>query len=281
MRPARLPVMMATAAVLLWAVSAASAPALGGRIPSPAGHPAATGPASAPRLFLPLVFKSFLIYVDEFADPASGWPVEESDRVAFAYRQGEYVVSFRPSAGWADGEVVWAAAAAPLEVAGAYRAETLARTPHLHTAYGIVFGLRAWDDFYALILYPNETDGHYSLLKQAGASQVVLVDWTQSSHILPVGAYNRLAISRQGQTLAAFVNGHSLDGLPAHDYPTGAQGVGLYAERWQPSLGEALFDSFRLEGEVVAGVSALGGTAAPCGVGVRPAERGPLPPAPR
>jgi hypothetical protein len=102
--------------------------------------------------YLPNVLSPYeLIYAEEFADPISGWYVEDTPEIRLSYQEGEYELRVREPE-W------WAGVVDPVDLdAASYRLDVDVRQARETNAlYGIIFDWRDWNNFKLLAIVPGE-----------------------------------------------------------------------------------------------------------------------------
>jgi hypothetical protein len=223
---------VALLAGLLLAFHAQAGPGELGRPASPDAGPASAVVSSSSPLtvtqsftvYQPLAAKGywgFLMYADDFSDPASGWYVGEIPEVRWSYQQGEYEILISAASSFA-------AVTAPFQAVDDYALEfDVRRLGGTGNLYGAVFGWSDWGHYYVFVVVPDEQV--YGVYRRSGDDWLPVVDWSSSPAIHQGDATNRLRLERSGSQLAVYANGSQLATRADSAY-TGALRVGLYAE---------------------------------------------------
>lgn len=223
---------VALLAGLLLAFHAQAGPGELGRPASPdAGTASAVVSSASPltvtqsfTIYQPLAAKGyfgFLMYADDFSDPASGWYVGEIPEVRWSYREGEYEILISAASSFA-------AVTAPFQAVDDYALEfDVRRLGGTSNLYGAVFGWSDWGHYYVFFVAPDEQS--YAVFRRSGDDWLPVVDWSVSPSIHQGDATNRLRLERSGSQLTIYVNENHLASVADSAY-TGALRVGLYAE---------------------------------------------------
>jgi hypothetical protein len=54
------------------------------------GRTVAASPSVQSSVYLPIVFQNYLLFIDNFSNPASGWPISQSGYSQKGYVNGQY-----------------------------------------------------------------------------------------------------------------------------------------------------------------------------------------------
>lgn len=179
-------------------------------------------------------------YVDDFSNPASGWPVVDVPEGYHAeYLGGEYRLLVRATD--PDGYYVRTTRRNPEIRCADCSVETEGRfASPIYGSYGILFGITDdWDSYLFLV----REDQRYTLLRWRAARP--LVDWTRSPHLNAGQAVNRLRVVRNGAQIALYANGQLL--TTVNDSALrGNLRVGLAAVAYERANVDVRFDNFRV-----------------------------------
>jgi hypothetical protein len=184
------------------------------------------------QAFLPCAFRSCqTVYLDDFSNPASGWPVEEDEIARLGYLNGEYQILVKP-AGW----VVYAYNDF---IDRDFTVEVDARpATHLVGSVGLIFS-RTESGYYLLEVSEN----WFSLWRRDPGSWSPLIDWTQSSALHTGYQSNHLKVVRQGATIALYANNQLLATFTDNTYH--GTGVGMMSDAFQDNF-DGRFDNFKV-----------------------------------
>ena len=155
-------------------------------------------------VFLPLAARSHgpcsPLWSDDFADPGSGWPVEDDSYHTFAYTGGEYQMVGK-STNWAlvsspgvrmsDGVIV-----ASMRFAG---------TGGDGDNGGIMFG-QALDEEWNFYRYTVQRNGYYCIQRHVSGYGWVTIHCDYATGYLPYPAQNRLKVVRNGSAITVYIN---------------------------------------------------------------------------
>lgn len=139
------------------------------------------------------------LFADDFSDPTSGWPIQDSATSRLDYVEGEYLIEVKQVelASWANNG----------PQLGDFDAEVEARagTTAGSLAYALLFGVQAGGrPFYAFQVDPS--DSSYVLLRLDGNAWSTVVAPERSHAILAHDAVNRLGVERRGNRIRLRVN---------------------------------------------------------------------------
>lgn len=165
-------------------------------------------------VFLPIVFKSDVVFFDDFSDPNSGWPDDESyEDCYYEYRNGRYQVKVT-----ADGQrCIIPNFNIPKQVNGTFSVKVRRTSDEeRHMLYGLIFGagVDATEDRWALEMYPNddsECDGKpfYWLYALVDGERKYFRDRCTDHIDTDEDKWNELKIIRNGKTIKVYINGES------------------------------------------------------------------------
>ena len=215
------------------------------------------------RVYLPFILRDLRsepvpLYFDDFSDPDSGWPVDDSGSVAADYDSGNYRVQIKE-----DDRFVWVSPQS-LTFDGCTVEVEAWRGTGGNSSYGIVFGLDASaGKFYAFIVQPYNQQ--YALSRRDGDSWVTLIPYTDSSHVNFNKAHNRLRVTRDGSQIRLYVNDHYLASYTDSTY-TGTRRVGIYASSGSESPIWLRYDDFTVWGPGYGTASSTAGSTGEVGV---------------
>ncbi len=172
---------------------------------------------------------------DNFSDPNSGWPQEDTVDYLSGYVDGEYRILVREpnSAGGAPCPR-FRCTDCSLEVDARYATNN-------YYAYGLTFGITDDDESaYFFLVYE---EGYYAIWTMIGGEFEPIIDYTASEHIRRGQSTNRLRVVRVGQEIRAFINGHHIITVP-DDTIMGSLRVGLVAGATDLPNVDVRFDNF-------------------------------------
>jgi uncharacterized repeat protein (TIGR01451 family) len=229
------------------------------------------GAPSGRPIYLPLVVKSPQVlcqayYIDNFGDPASGWPVADDSSHRYAYTGGEYQIWVKnPREGWSV-----TPGAKVTDFAAAVSAR---RTSGTLGAYGIQFGINSqWNQLYEFIV----ENASYSIWRYDNGNWTALKTWTFSHHIRTGKEWNRLKVIRNGVSISVYVNDQFLTTV-GDNYPTGLRWIGLVAYSPKGSGMDARFDDFSLS-PAICGTGGAGASGVAFQMGEPGGYEAPVPP---
>jgi uncharacterized repeat protein (TIGR01451 family) len=231
-------------------------------------------------IYLPIIFRNYCPpgpYADDFSDPGSGWPIDDTGDTLYEYLNGEYRILLR-NANW------WAGARPGFKASNYIVAVDVRRTTGGITgSYGLIFGLSDdWSQFYSFEIAPHSIPpAHNYIIFRYNSGNWTPLAAGFSDNISPIwDVTNRLKIERNGSLIRAYANGHLLTSVSDGSY-TGSRHVGLIAtSSSMPNL-DVRFDNFTVDPICGAASTALSGASA-AGVGFEMGEPGihevPMPP---
>jgi hypothetical protein len=189
------------------------------------------------RAYLPLIGRTLplppfcLLYSDDFSDPASGWPIEDTPDYTLGYLNGEYRMVL------IDRATNWLYLAGDFQSSD-YRVEVDARAEsNLDGGVGLVFDITPDGVFYRC----EVSDGWFGLWRR-DYTRVwkALIDWSPSAALHAGTQTNRLAVVRNGDTIMLYANGQYIGGATDGTYHDTL--IGLWAERYSSDF-DARFDN--------------------------------------
>jgi hypothetical protein len=171
------------------------------------------------KVFLPCILKACLnTYSDDFSDPGSGWDVISETYISMGYLNGEYQMTT---------QLGWGANSTQDLGVSDYRVEVDAHIVQgSDGGTGILFGATA-DGYYDFEI----SEGLFGLWRydDNSGNWTTLIDWTQSSAVLPYDQVNRLAVDRKGASMTVYVNGQMLGTVNDGTYTGTAVGMEVYS----------------------------------------------------
>jgi hypothetical protein len=189
-------------------------------------------------LFIPvLANQSCSIFLDDFSDPGSGWPVGGDNEAIFGYLAGEYQVRSKRSGFY----FLFASPACSrdnftIEVDARWEGEP-------GQDYGLLFDMVGnYDQFYLFGI--NSLNQTYTLDYYGPGSWVLLIRPQKSDAIQTGQASNHLRVSRVGEQIELAINGrvvHELD--DDRVAAAGQSGLFMNPSNRQPAA-DARFDNF-------------------------------------
>jgi hypothetical protein len=171
--------------------------------------------------------------MDDFSDPASGWPVLDTNEVSISYLNEEYRINLKES--------FWYAAATP----GIYASDFITTVDVRNDSgvdgtYGLMFGISDdWNQFY---LFEIDKFSWYGLYRYDTGNWTTLV-YTYNSAIDGGTSSNTLKIAREGTKIRYFANGTFL-GQFTDGTLTGMRRIGVAAFSYENPNVDARFDNF-------------------------------------
>ena len=173
------------------------------------------------------------LYMDDFSNPGSGWPVGDTGNALLEYLGGEYRMLVRPT-DW------WSAAAPGFKVSNGVIVAEVRNHSSNYGTYGLIFGLSDnWSQFYSFEIDP---DGFYVVYRfDAGYWTILTVN--SSGYINTGTATNRLKVQRNGSEIRLYANGQLLNVLSDGAF-TGLRRVGLIVSTFAENNVDARFDNF-------------------------------------
>lgn len=182
------------------------------------------------------VFVSSCPYVDDFSNPASGWPVKDvTGEYRAEYLNGEYRILVRRTNSWIVGTPGYRCADCSIEVQGRFASAN-------YGGYGILFGISdAWDAY----LFQVSGTQYYNLRKLQNNRWQELVPWTRATAIKAGEAVNHLRVVRNGAQIALYANSQLLTTVSDASF-RGDLRVGLAVSSYEQANVDARFDNFRV-----------------------------------
>jgi hypothetical protein len=190
---------------------------------------------TAISIYLPIVSNNTFIFFDDFSDPDSGWPINDSGDVQRSYQDGEYKILIQP-------ENFWGGSVPPLSDISNYSVDAEMRIPDGSAGfYGLIFDRVDWDQFYVFVISPGSQI--YAVLRHDPA-WVLLTPFTPSSAIVSGSATNHLRVDRNGEQISVYVNDQLLISLSDNTYFGSSNEVGLFAQSSDSVPATMHFDNF-------------------------------------
>jgi hypothetical protein len=165
-------------------------------------------------VFLPILFKSDLVFFDDFSNPDSGWPHEVSyEDCYYEYKGGTYRVKVTDK----NQQCIIPHKSIPKQINGTFRVK-MRRTSddERPLLYGLIFGaaVDATKNRWALEMYPNDDPDcgnkpFYWLYAQVNGSQKYFRDRCTDVIDTDEDDWNDLKIIRNGSTIKVYINGES------------------------------------------------------------------------
>ena len=194
------------------------------------------------QLLMPCVTRACgPFYFDNFSDPNSGWPIEDTQHAVMGYRDGEYQIYVR-DAGW----LVFAYQ--DLGVTD-YMVEMDTRpAAHLNGGTGIIFSLTE-SGFYLFEI----SDGWFSLWRYDPGGWAQMIGWRRSSALNPGFATNHLAVVRKQMEIRLYANSYLIG--QTNDYTYSGTRVGMVSDAFTENY-DGRFDNFAVtKGVCIGGYS--------------------------
>lgn len=174
-------------------------------------------------VFLPIVFKSDIVFSDDFSNPNSGWPHDESyEDCHYEYRSGRYRVKVTD-----DGQrCIIPNFSIPKQVNGTFSVKVRRTSDEeRHLLYGLIFGagVDATEDRWALEMYPNDDDDcdgkpFYWLYALVDGDTEYFEDRCTDVIDTDGEDWNELKIIRNGKNIKVYINGESKGEYDDADY---------------------------------------------------------------
>jgi hypothetical protein len=163
-----------------------------------------------------------VLYADNFASAASGWPVESSDAATrrVGYANGEYYVARLPGSGGSPYVM-------REERFGDFLLEVDARLvePTADAYVFVDFRRQASGEHYSFIVAPDE--GAFILRRNTDREGATVLDWTRAAAIQRGAVTNRLGVRAQGGEVTLLVNGEEVGRARADELREGGIGFGV------------------------------------------------------
>jgi hypothetical protein len=183
------------------------------------GPIATASPNGQAAVYLPSVFQSYVApFIDNFSNPASGWPIMQTSIGTWGYVNGQYRMQLLTA-----GYVLYAGNNL---FAGDFQAETSAYSDTPYGAqYGIYFGSLDGVGRYVFAVFPYT--GIFSLYRRddVQSTWIPIISGTYSSAIALGTLSNNLKVTRSGSTITMYANGQQIG--QATDVTLGAGYVGM------------------------------------------------------
>lgn len=164
-------------------------------------------------VFLPIVFKSDIVFSDDFSDPNSGWPTGDYGDCEYAYRDGRYRIKVTDY-----GERCYAPnLLIPKQVNGTFSVRARRTSDEdRHMLYGLVFGAKpvpyAAANHWALEIYPNDDSDcddkpFFWLVAVVDDHQEYFDDQCTDAIDKDENDWNELKVIRNGRHIDVYING--------------------------------------------------------------------------
>ena len=191
--------------------------------------------------YLPIIVRNCPVqFTDNFSNPGSGWPVQNTGNVLYEYLNDEYRILVKNANSWF-------VAGPGVKPANFTVAVEVRNATGIDGSYGLVFGgSDNVSQFYTFEIFP---DGVYEIWRYN--SGWTLLTGGSSASINPGTATNRLAIERNGSLITAYANGQLLTSLTDGTF-TGPRHVGLIVSSYNQPNVDARFDNFTVCGSLTA-----------------------------
>ena len=178
------------------------------------------------------------IFVDDFRNPTSGWPIESNSEHSFAYEDGEYrlEVKQKDRTTW-----VWAPPLSPADFSVSVDARTSYGVDP-ERAYGIIWG--DGDEVQYLLFF--DSTGHFKLgKKRNGEWQPDPLPWRSHPAVHRGNGTTHIEVTVIGSQVRIMVNDVSLAEVEVPNL--GPVRVGLFVCTFTRSWSQVSFDNFRIE----------------------------------
>ncbi len=237
-------------ALLLIFCFGAPQPAAGMQMPAaqPARSVLASTLLATTSTYLPLIVHDCGTSVlDNFSNPASGWPIDSGFHGSVGYDRGVYKITFDPD----SGEYNEGMGASPdWRVPNDAVISVDAWTSRVWGGAGLVFGLTYWEDtldwneWYVFSVFNDQSywldrwysdefgDGDYDTLVEGSSSAIKTDGRVRQS----------LEVRRVGTTITLVANGVVLTTVDESGDPLAGESAGVFSY----SYGTAIFDNFRV-----------------------------------
>ena len=196
-------------------------------------------PLTVTQAFMPIVLHNYCpaLHIDDFSDPASGWPVGDDGNILREYLNGQYRVLVRNTY-W------WAGATSGTSFADFIVSVDVQNAWIRYGSFGLIFGLSAdWSQFYTFEI-ETEPSGYYVIYKYSSGTWSVLAEGA-SSALYTRDALNHIAVERNGASIKAYANG-SLIAAVTDDSYGGTRRIGLIVTSFNSPHLDIQFDNFRV-----------------------------------
>ena len=190
------------------------------------------------RMHVPVVARGWalpmcLLYSDDFSNPASGWPINDTPYYSDGYLNGEYRIVVK------DRATNWLWVGSDFG-SNEYRVEVDARAAsNLDGGVGLVFGsLDSPRDFFLF----SVSNGWFGLWHHESVGKwTAFIDWKPSAALRTGTQTNRLGMAPGSDGIALYANGQYIGGTEMLRY--GGSVIGLWAERYSRDF-DGRFDNF-------------------------------------
>jgi hypothetical protein len=174
-------------------------------------------------IFLPLIFKSDLVYFDDFSNPNSGWPDDYTyENCYYEYYGGRYRVKV-----FENGQrCIIPKINMPKQINGTFSVK-VRRTSNeeQHMLYGLIFGAgtNAIENRWALEVYPNKDSDcsnkpFYWLVALVGGDRKYFKYRCTDVIDTDEDDWNELKVIRNGKNIKVYINGESKGEYNDADY---------------------------------------------------------------
>jgi hypothetical protein len=169
--------------------------------------------SNAITIYLPIVFKSDLVFFDNFNDSSSGWPHEVSyEDCYFEYYNGRYRVKVSEQQECPPIPNL----KIPKQVNGTFKVKVRRTSDEDgHMYYGLIFGagVNAFEDRWALKVYPNndppcDNKPYFWLIAHEDGDQEFFEDVCTNTIDTDKNDWNELKIIRNGKDIKVYTNGY-------------------------------------------------------------------------
>jgi hypothetical protein len=145
----------------------------------------------------------FILMLDDFSDPGSGWEVSNNDYGRTAYEQGGYLVE-----AYQKGEYYWGVAGVDYsDIRIDVEVSILQTAANLNDGFGVDCRIQPNGDGYGFRI---SSDGMVAIMKYVDTQSSPLVDWFESDAVFTDGVVNTLTAVCQGTHLDFLVNGENV-----------------------------------------------------------------------
>ena len=180
----------------------------------------------------------FILMLDDFSDPESGWEVSESEYGRAAYEQGGYVVE-----AYQDGEYYWGVAYVDYSDIRIDVEVTVLQTPeNLNDTFGVDCRIQENGDGYGFRI---SSDGMAAIMVYVDTQSNPLVDWFKTDAVFTDGSVNTLTAVCQGTHLDFLVNGINVAEAVDDTFYTGD--IALSAASYEAEPVKVLFDNLVIQ----------------------------------
>jgi hypothetical protein len=177
----------------------------------------------------------FILMMDDFSDPSSGWDIYTGEYGRVAYDRGGYLVEAT-----VEGEYNWGVAGVDYaDVRIEVDVSVLETAANLNDAFGVDCRIQSNGDGYGFRL---SSDGFAGIVKYVDMEGISLLDWTASSAILTDGSVNHITAICEGNHLSMLVNDQFIAEVVDDTYTSGD--IALSAITFETEPVTVLFDNF-------------------------------------